>query len=158
VTKVFLDTNILVYAVDHRDPAKHDRAIDAVERHLRNGSGVISTQVMQESASVALNKLRQRVDVVVAELSVFESMESQTADAWTYSGAPDGNNLRLDRLGQQIGTIFQWNSRDSIYLSLLISSPKQIATMNVLSRFGPAIHSAQCPADFEALDRKSRSP
>jgi predicted nucleic acid-binding protein len=75
VTKVFLDTNILVYAVDKRDSAKHDRAIKAVEKHIRDGTGAISTQVLQEFASVALNKLRQRVDVILAELSVFESME-----------------------------------------------------------------------------------
>lgn len=75
MTKVFLDTNILVYAVDKRDPAKYERAIETVKRQLRNGSGVISTQVLQEFASVALNKLRQRADVIVAELSLFESME-----------------------------------------------------------------------------------
>lgn len=36
---------------------------------------MISTQALQEFASVALNKLRQRVDVIIAELSVLESME-----------------------------------------------------------------------------------
>ena len=54
VTKVFLDTNILVYAIDQRDPTKHEQAIEAVKRHIRDGTGVISTQVLQEFASVAL--------------------------------------------------------------------------------------------------------
>ena len=54
MTKVFLDTNILIYAVDKRDPVKHDRAIEAVEQCIGDGSGVISTQVLQEFASVAL--------------------------------------------------------------------------------------------------------
>jgi predicted nucleic acid-binding protein len=75
VTKVFLDTNILVYAVDERDPAKHDRAIAAVEGHIRNGSGVISTQVLQEFASVTVAKLHQKLDVIRAELSVLEALE-----------------------------------------------------------------------------------
>jgi predicted nucleic acid-binding protein len=75
VTKVFLDTNILVYAVDNRDPAKHERAIEAVEGCMGDGSGVISTQVLQEFAAVALNKLHQKVDIVLAELSVLEAME-----------------------------------------------------------------------------------
>jgi predicted nucleic acid-binding protein len=75
VTKIFLDTNILVYAVDKRDAVKHQRAIEAVERCLGDGSGVISTQVLQEFASVALNKLGQRVDVVLAELFALESLE-----------------------------------------------------------------------------------
>jgi predicted nucleic acid-binding protein len=36
---------------------------------------VISTQVLQEFAAVALNKLHQKVDIVLAELSVLEAME-----------------------------------------------------------------------------------
>lgn len=75
VTKVFLDTNILVYAVDSRDPAKHERAVEIVKKHIRDGSGVVSTQVLQEFASVALGKLHQRVDVVMAELAALESLE-----------------------------------------------------------------------------------
>jgi predicted nucleic acid-binding protein len=75
VTKVFLDTNILVYAVDRCDPAKHQRAIKAVETQIRGGTGVISTQVLQEFASVALSKLDQRVEIVLAELSLLETME-----------------------------------------------------------------------------------
>ena len=75
MTKVFLDTNILVYAVDKRDSAKHERAIEAVERCIGHGSGVISTQVLQEFAAVALSKLHQKVDIVLAELSLLKSME-----------------------------------------------------------------------------------
>ena len=75
MTKVFLDTNILIYAVDQRDPAKHERAIEAVEKQIRDGSGVISTQVLQEFASVALTKLHQDLDTILAELSVLEVME-----------------------------------------------------------------------------------
>jgi predicted nucleic acid-binding protein len=75
VTKVFLDTNILVYAVDQRDSAKHLRAVDVVDACMRDGTGVISTQVLQEFASVAVAKLHQRVDVVLAEISVLERLE-----------------------------------------------------------------------------------
>ena len=75
MTKVFLDTNILVYAVDQRDSAKHLRAVDAVDACLREGTGVISTQVLQEFASVAVTKLHQRIEVVLAELLVLERLE-----------------------------------------------------------------------------------
>jgi predicted nucleic acid-binding protein len=75
VSKVFLDTNILIYAVDSRDPAKQDKAIDVFDRCMRGGTGVISTQVMQEYASAALSKLHQDVDVVVAEVTILESLE-----------------------------------------------------------------------------------
>lgn len=75
MTKVFLDTNILVYSVDRRDLAKHERAQDLVDLCMRDGSGVISTQVLQEFASVALTKLLQKPDVVRAELLLLESLE-----------------------------------------------------------------------------------
>ena len=75
MTKVFLDTNSLVYSVDRRDLAKHERAQDLVDLCMRDGSGVISTQVLQEFASVALTKLLQKPDVVRAELLLLESLE-----------------------------------------------------------------------------------
>jgi predicted nucleic acid-binding protein len=75
VTKVFLDTNILVYAVDGSDAVKQERAIKALQVCIDDGSGVISTQVLQEFAAVALGKLHQEVEVILAELSVLGSMQ-----------------------------------------------------------------------------------
>ena len=75
MTKVFLDTNIVIYSVDGRDPAKHERAIELVETHIRNGTGVVSTQVLQEFASVALRKLGQDANDIIAELKTLESFE-----------------------------------------------------------------------------------
>jgi predicted nucleic acid-binding protein len=75
VTKVFLDTNILIYAVDARDSVKQETAIDLLRRCMRDRSGVISTQVLQEFASVALSKLRQKVDLVLTEVALLESLE-----------------------------------------------------------------------------------
>ena len=46
--KRFLDTNILVYAHDRAAGLKHDRARALVEDLWRTGSGVVSTQVLQE--------------------------------------------------------------------------------------------------------------
>src|SRR5260370_42154543 len=43
----FFDTNILVYADDKRAAAKQNRAIDRVAEHRRNGTGVVSLQVLQ---------------------------------------------------------------------------------------------------------------
>ena len=45
----FLDTNILLYAVDAKAPvAKRKRARDLRDRHFKDGTGAISTQVLQE--------------------------------------------------------------------------------------------------------------
>lgn len=45
---VFVDTNILLYAVDSRDTAKHARAREWLESLWRTRSGRTSTQVLSE--------------------------------------------------------------------------------------------------------------
>lgn len=52
----FLDTNILVYEWDERDPRKQGIARDLVRKSWRQG--VVSSQVLQEFAAVMLKKLR----------------------------------------------------------------------------------------------------
>ncbi len=46
--KFFVDTNILVYAHDLTQAAKHERAQALVEKLWESGEGVLSTQVLQE--------------------------------------------------------------------------------------------------------------
>lgn len=46
--KVFLDANILVYAQDKGSPAKQRRSREIIAQLAAEGSGVISTQVLQE--------------------------------------------------------------------------------------------------------------
>jgi predicted nucleic acid-binding protein len=46
--RVFVDTNILVYAHDASTGSKHERARALVEELWRARSGVVSTQVLQE--------------------------------------------------------------------------------------------------------------
>lgn len=46
--KIFVDTNILIYALDRTAGAKHERARRCVEELWASGYGVISTQVLQE--------------------------------------------------------------------------------------------------------------
>jgi predicted nucleic acid-binding protein len=75
VKKYFIDTNVIIYANDSRFPAKQDRAIAVIHRLMSERCGVISTQVMQEYASVALKKLEQRPDVVMRQLALLEGFE-----------------------------------------------------------------------------------
>lgn len=75
VAKVFLDTNVLVYANDSRDAAKQQRAIELVTSCMRDGSGVVSTQVLQEYAVVALERLHQRLEAVLEQLRLLETLE-----------------------------------------------------------------------------------
>ena len=73
--KSFLDTNLIVCANDARDPQKQARAIEVITREMRGGTGVISTQVMQEYAVVAGSKLHQAPDTIVRQLLLLESLE-----------------------------------------------------------------------------------
>jgi len=75
LSKVFLDTNIVVYANDARDQHKQARAIEVVTRLMREGNGVISTQVMQEYAVTASGKLHQHPDAILRQLLLLESLE-----------------------------------------------------------------------------------
>ena len=44
----FLDTNVLVYGYDRRDPAKMARALDLLSDAIESGTGVVSAQVLSE--------------------------------------------------------------------------------------------------------------
>ena len=46
--KIFLDTNLLLYAFDAGSPAKHVVAVRILEDLWRSGNGILSTQVLQE--------------------------------------------------------------------------------------------------------------
>lgn len=54
-SRIFLDTNVLVYAHDRHDPAKQAKAQSILDAHFEGI--VLSTQVLQEFHVVAVNKL-----------------------------------------------------------------------------------------------------
>lgn len=53
----FIDTNVLVYTDDHDEPEKQGKALDLLARARREGTGVVSTQVVQEYFSAVTRKL-----------------------------------------------------------------------------------------------------
>ena len=53
----FFDTNILIYADDKASPSKRRRALDLVAEHRREGTGVVSLQVLQEYFVTVTRKL-----------------------------------------------------------------------------------------------------
>jgi predicted nucleic acid-binding protein len=57
-SRVFIDTNVLIYAADAADPEKQAIAQEVVRNLRRTGAGVISTQVMQEFFATLMKKLR----------------------------------------------------------------------------------------------------
>lgn len=75
MSKIFFDTNILIYTFDQRDPVKYSRAREAFAYCMKEGIGVISTQVLHEYASTALTKFHQTHENVVLELFSLEKFE-----------------------------------------------------------------------------------
>lgn len=57
MSDVFLDTNLLIYAIDKDQPVKRRRARQVLRRLNESGTGVISTQILQEFYVVATGKL-----------------------------------------------------------------------------------------------------
>ncbi len=73
--RIFIDTNLIVYANDNRDPNKQRKAIDLIKELMDEGLGVISSQVLQEYANTALTKLNQQHTIVLRQLTLLESFE-----------------------------------------------------------------------------------
>ena len=67
----FLDSNVLIYAYDPKDPRKKGIAQELVEKALL-GDGVISVQVLAEFAATLLHKLRP----VVPSAAVTEILDA----------------------------------------------------------------------------------
>jgi predicted nucleic acid-binding protein len=59
--RFFLDTNILVYAIDPEEPIKHATAKHLVNWGFQSGLAVISYQVVQEWFNFSLNRAKQKL-------------------------------------------------------------------------------------------------
>ena len=75
MNKVFIDTNIIVYANDKRESKKQVQAIHVIKSLMKDKRGVISTQVLQEYAYVAIGKLHQSQDVILRQLKLLELLQ-----------------------------------------------------------------------------------
>ena len=75
MSKIFIDTNILVYSMDSRDKKKRDLCRLLLTDLRHNHIGVISTQVMQEFYVVATTKLRADPLMVKNILDSFRHFE-----------------------------------------------------------------------------------
>ena len=76
MSKIFIDTNILVYCIDHHDPAKQKASRLLLQTLGNDHSGVISTQVMQEFFVVGTKKLAADPLLVKDILHSFENFET----------------------------------------------------------------------------------
>lgn len=56
-SKVFFDSNILIYVVDDRDLTKQNKAIEIITKSIDSENGIISTQSLQEFYNATTRKL-----------------------------------------------------------------------------------------------------
>lgn len=92
--KVFIDTNVLIYAYSEDEPDKRQRAIDCV----RSGEAWISTQVLNETINVlkrkfslsysqirdAVQELSEEFPIVLVSVNTIE-MALNLAERYQYS-------------------------------------------------------------------------
>ena len=64
--KVFIDSNILIYAYSKTEPDKRQKAQDTIDKH----NSIISIQVINEFSSNCLKKLNKTYEEVIA--AIFE--------------------------------------------------------------------------------------
>lgn len=65
--RFFLDTNVFVYEVDTRDPAKSRRAVELIDSAVSSKRGAVSYQVVQEFFNVALTRFAKPFSATEAE-------------------------------------------------------------------------------------------
>jgi len=75
VSKIFIDTNILVYTLDQKNIEKRDMARKIVKKVVESHQPVISTQVIKEFYVVASNKLKADPIIVKNIIHNFHNME-----------------------------------------------------------------------------------
>jgi predicted nucleic acid-binding protein len=91
VSKVFIDTNILVYQMDRRNLKKRNTCRKLVREAAANGEAVISTQVLQEFFVVATKKLGLDPIITKSIMHTFENMEVVTIGKDSISEAIDAS-------------------------------------------------------------------
>jgi predicted nucleic acid-binding protein len=60
--RYLVDTNVLVYALDRREPARRERAREVLRHGGGAGSAALPAQVLSEFANACLRKLEPRPD------------------------------------------------------------------------------------------------
>jgi predicted nucleic acid-binding protein len=105
VSKIFLDTNILVYTVDRNDKKKLSQARKLLENVIANDKPVISTQVLQEFYSATTTKLKLNKIIAKNIIHNFRNMEIVQVD------------LGIIEQGIDISLLFQISFWDSLIIA-----------------------------------------
>ncbi|VAX38223.1 hypothetical protein MNBD_UNCLBAC01-2011 [hydrothermal vent metagenome] len=94
MSKIFIDTNILVYCLDQNDLKKQSESRKRLTDLQEKETGVISTQVLQEFYVTAIKKLRVEPLLVKKILHSFENFEIVSVDVHLINEAIDCSILQ----------------------------------------------------------------
>ena len=72
----FLDTNVIVYSIDDKSAEKHTKAKRIVCEAVGNSDYIISAQVLNEFANIAMRKLHKPVPTVKGYLAGLKYVET----------------------------------------------------------------------------------
>ena len=75
MAKGFIDTNVLIYQMDSRDPAKQSQCRELIRGLVARQEAVVSTQVLQEFYVACTTKLKIKPLLVKGIIHGFENME-----------------------------------------------------------------------------------
>jgi predicted nucleic acid-binding protein len=95
MSKVFVDTNILVYSMDKHDLQKMKKSRSILKKLKKDMHGVISTQVLQEFYVVATQKLKADPITVKDIIRSFENFEIITITPAIIENAIDCSILNM---------------------------------------------------------------
>ena len=76
--KVFIDTNVIVYAYDISAGEKHSKAVEIIKGLWDTGSGITSTQVLQEFFVNVTRKITKPLDAATAKEIVKDLLKWKT--------------------------------------------------------------------------------
>jgi len=89
----FLDTNVLVYTDDKAAPAKQRIALDLVSAHLRDHTGVVSLQVLQEYFVTITRKLHVAPQIARRKVELLAEFDVAAPDVGDILAAIDLHRL-----------------------------------------------------------------
>ena len=89
MSKIFLDTNILLYTLDENDKDKQKNARKIVRNVTKHYTSVISTQILQEFYVVSTSKLGVEPLLAKSIIHSFENMEVVLIDPYLIREAID---------------------------------------------------------------------
>ena len=93
MSKIFLDTNILLYTLDGNDKDKQKNARKIVQNVTKQNTSVISTQILQEFYVASTSKLGVEPLLAKSIVHSFENMEVVRIDPYLIREAIDTSIL-----------------------------------------------------------------